>query len=91
MIEVFSLQNSLIYFLHNSSNNERIKIIVGLRAFSFLGMTLFNLMFALVRIPSLPEIPKAEKYFVSFYFFFDIWLMINGFYLALELSRQWNK
>jgi hypothetical protein len=54
-------------------------------------MTLFNLMFALVKIPSLPEVPKAERYFVSFYFFFDIWLMINGFYLALELSKQWNK
>jgi peptidoglycan/LPS O-acetylase OafA/YrhL len=77
--------------MQNISNNERIKVLVGLRAYAFLGMTLFNLTFALLKIPSLPEKPTAEVYFLSFYFFFDIWFMISGFCLSFELSKQWNK
>jgi hypothetical protein len=62
---------------------------VGLRALAFLGMTLFNLTFALSKIPSSPTSPIVQKHLMSLYYSFDLWLMLSGFYLSLGLCKQY--
>lgn len=74
-----------------SKNNERIKIVAGLRAFAFLGMTFHNLAFGLMEAPSMPQPSPLPKHLAFCYFFFDVWLAISGFYLSFELFKYWSK
>lgn len=87
----FSFKSSINFMFNESKNNERIKIVAGLRAFAFLGMTFYNLAFGLMEAPSMPQPSVLTKQLAISYFFFDLWLIISGFYLSFELFKYWSK
>lgn len=90
-LTVFSITNSIKFMFRKSKNNERIKIIAGLRAFAFLGITFYSMAFALMGAPSMPQPSDLGRYIKVMFFFYDLWLAISGFYLSCELYKYWSK
>lgn len=91
LISYFSFRSSINFMFSESKNNERIKIVAGLRAFAFLGMTFCNLAFGVMGSPSIPQPSTLTTQLAISYFFFDVWLCISGFYLSFELFKYWSK
>lgn len=86
-----SIKSSFMFIFNRSKSIERINVIAGLRAFSFLGMTLYNIAFLLTTSPSLPQPSQISTGVQSIYFCFDVWLMIAGFYYSFQLCKNWSK
>ena len=90
VIECFSLVHSLRLITQRSSSNERLKMMVGLRAWAFVFMTIYNTSSILLKTPSYKSSNRLATILAIFYYSFDIWLFVSGFYLSFELCRSWN-
>ena len=64
---------------------------VGLRCWAFICMCIYNISSVLLKTPTYLSLSNLHSLLAIFYYSFDIWLFISGFYLSFELSRNWSK
>ena len=90
--QALSYTHSFKLISQRYSSSERIMIIVGLRAGAEILMSIWNTCSILLKTPSyINELHNTHSFLSIFFFSFDFWLMVSGFYWAFELARNWDK
>lgn len=75
----------------NDANSGRVKVFSGLKTISLVGIIVTHFSMVAYFAPATSIHLSEQGYFYVLFYFFDIWLMISGFFLSYLLLKQFSK